>query len=284
MREGRPCGADEAMTWRLQDIDWREFDADRVDPDILSVVRAACLVESAADDYVAYLCRIFADDPEFQAAARAWGTEESQHGRALAAWAERADPDFSFERAFAAFQDGFRVPLEAEASVRGSRTGELIARCVVECGTSSLYSALRDATDEPVLKRICHNIAGDEFRHYTLFRKAMLRYQAREPLPLWRRLKVAVGRVSEASDDELAMAWYCGNRIAAPYDRKACAEAYEYQAGRLYRGGHLARMVAMIAKAVGLEPHGRLSRLAQRLAWRLMRWRLERLDRRYAAA
>jgi rubrerythrin len=272
------------MAWRLQDIDWSVFDPSRVDPHILSVVRAACLVESAADDYVAYLCRVFADDPDFQAAARTWGAEESQHGRALAAWAERADPDFHFDDAFAAFQDGFRVPLDATASVRGSRTAELIARCVVECGTSSLYSALRDATDEPVLKRICHNIAGDEFRHYTLFRKNMLRYQAREPVPFWRRLMVAVGRVSETSDDELAMAWYCGNRIAGLYDRDACAKAYEYYAGRLYRGGHVARMVAMIAKAVGLAPHGRLSRFAQRFAWRLMRWRLGRLDRRFAAA
>lgn len=283
MREGRPARA-QAMSWRLQDIDWTDFDPARVDPHILCVVRAASLVESAADDYVAYLCRIFADDAVFQAAARRWGDEERQHGRALAAWAERADPDFCFDDAFAEFQAGFRVPQDATESVRGSRSAELVARCVVECGTSSLYSALRDATEEPVLKRICHNIAGDEFRHYTLFRKTMQDYLLREPLPFWRRLAVALGRVSEASDDELAMAWYCGNRIDGPYDREACAKAYEYYATRLYRGGHLARMVAMIAKAVGLEPHGRLSRFAQKLAWHLLRRRVARLDRRFAAA
>ena len=44
-----------------------------------------------------------------------------------------------------------------------------MARCVVESGTSSMYSALRDSTDEPVLKAICHRIAGDEFRHFRLF-------------------------------------------------------------------------------------------------------------------
>lgn len=273
-----------AMAWRLQDIEWDRFDPAKVDPAILKVVRAACLVESAADDYVAYLCRVFADDPAFQAEAHAWGAEENQHGRALAAWAERADPTFSFDEAFADFQAGFRVRVDATLSVRGSRTGELIARCVVECGTSSLYSALRDATDEPVLKRICHNIAGDEFRHYRLFEKAMRRYAAAEPLPLWRRAWVAFGRVSEASDDELSMAWYCGNRPPGAYDREACARAYEYHAARLYRGGHVARMVAMIAKAVGLAPQGRVSRWAQQLVWRQMRRRVARLGRRYAAA
>jgi hypothetical protein len=69
----------------------------------------------------------------------------------------------------ARFRAGYRLPLEARASVRGSRSAELLARCVVEVETSSLYSVIRDATQEPVLKAISHRIAGDEFRHYKLF-------------------------------------------------------------------------------------------------------------------
>ena len=53
--------------------------------------------------------------------------------------------------------------------MRGSRRGEMIARCVVESGTSSLYSAIRDASEEPVLKEVAGRIAADEFRHYRLF-------------------------------------------------------------------------------------------------------------------
>ncbi|MEQ8266944.1 MAG: hypothetical protein RH982_07095 [Parvibaculum sp.] len=34
------------------------------------------------------------------------------------------------------------IPLDAVQSVRGSRGGELIARCVVESGTSSCYTAI----------------------------------------------------------------------------------------------------------------------------------------------
>ena len=54
-------------------------------------------------------------------------------------------------------------------SSRGSRCGELVARCIVETGTSSYDTALMDAVEEPVLKEICRNIAADELRHYKLF-------------------------------------------------------------------------------------------------------------------
>ena len=92
--------------------------------------------------------------------------------------------------------------------MRGSRTGELIARCVVETGTSSYYAALGEATDEPVLKEICRRIAGDELRHYKLFYGFMKRYLAREPLGILARLKVALGRVAETGDDELPYAYF----------------------------------------------------------------------------
>ena len=64
--------------------------------------------------------------------------------------------------AFERYRDGYKLPLDANASVRGSRTGELIARCMVETGTSSYYTALGEATTEPVLKQVCKLIAADE--------------------------------------------------------------------------------------------------------------------------
>lgn len=265
------------MHWTLEQVRWAAFDAARVDPDILKVVKAAALVEGNSGDYVAYLRNVFADDPEFVAAAEEWGREEAQHGAALAAWASRADPEFDYARAMARFREGFALPLDAQASVRGSRAGELVARCVVECGTSSFYSAIRDATDEPVLKEICHRIAGDEFRHYRLFHKHLKRYQAAEPLSFARRLRIALGRVSEASDDELSMAFWCGNGAVGEYRRDEAFRAYESRAARLYRPGHVARLVAMIAKAVGLDPQGRLVAFAEKAAWRLLQLRLRRL-------
>ena len=259
--------------WTLDDVPWQRFAPEKVDPGLLAAVKAAALVEHNGRDYETYLHHVFADDPEFRAAVSTWAQEEVRHGRALAAWAKRADPDFDFEARFRRFRDGYRLPLDATSSVRGSRSGELIARCVVEAGTSSFYTALSTASDEPVLKEICRLIAADEFRHYKLFYDTLGRYLKSERIGRARRLWVAVGRVLESEDDELSFAYYCGNDLAGPYRRKDCARAYERRVGRVYRPGHLARGVAMVLKAGGVRPQGWVGRNLSRLAWYAFRWR-----------
>ena len=108
---------------------------------MLATVKAAALVEYNAPDYVTYLKRVFAGaGAETIAAIEQWGREEAQHGRALGRWAEMADPSFKLEEAFARFRKGYtpaHINGVEETSVRGSRRGEMIARCVVESGTSS---------------------------------------------------------------------------------------------------------------------------------------------------
>ncbi len=182
--------------WTLESIDWDRFDPAAVNPDVLKAFKASAMVEANGEDYGEYLCKVFHDDPAFQAVAREWALEELQHGRALGRWAALADPSFNFEASFQRFTDGYKISLDVEKSVRGSRAGELIARCIVETGTSTYYTALADATDEPVLKAICRNIAADEFRHYKLFYSHLKRYQAREQLGVWGRLRVVLGRCS----------------------------------------------------------------------------------------
>ena len=116
--------------WTLDDIPWDRFDASAVDADILALIKAAAMVEHNGGDYAIYLCNVFDGDAAFCEAARDWAAEEVQHGVALARWARLADSDFDFDAAFKRFTDGYKLPLDARASVRGSRTGELIARCV----------------------------------------------------------------------------------------------------------------------------------------------------------
>lgn len=263
--------------WTLEDIPWDRFDPAKVDAELLRAVKAAALVEHNAADYVAYLCNVFADDPAFCAAARHWGEEEEQHGRALARWAQLADPAFDPALALRRFTEGFRLPLEATQSIRGSRNGELVARCVVECGTSSFYSAIRDATDEPVLKAVAGKIAADEFRHFKLFYDHLQRYQRQTPMGRLRRMAIALGRMQEASDDELAMAYWCGNGCSGPYDRRRQSAAYELRASRVYRFGHIQRGLSMALKACDIDPQGRFSRWFAALVWRLLQWRRRRL-------
>jgi rubrerythrin len=274
------------MAWTLDDIPWDRFEPQRVDPETVKVVKAASLVEHNGEDYATYLCNVFEDDPAFQDATRNWAREEVQHGRALRRWAELADPLFDFDAAFKRFTAGYRLPLEAEESVRGSRAGELIARCIVETGTSSWYSAIKDGTDEPVLREICRRIAADELRHYKLFYANLQRYLLAENITGWGRLRVAVGRVVESEDDELAFAYYAANDAAAgaadPYDRRRCTRAYAKRAYAYYRPHHVDRGMAMIFKAVGLDPQGKLQRVAATLAWRFIDYRTRALTKQAA--
>jgi hypothetical protein len=267
--------------WSLDDIHWEHFDPTKIEPALIAAVKSASLVEFNADAYVDYLKRVFKDSSEqTRTDIERWGIEENQHGLALARWGELADPSFNFREAFARFQAGYRpqhFDEEQQGSVRGSRRGEMIARCVVESGTSSFYSAIRDATDEPVLKEIAGRIAADEFRHYKLFYETLLAQD--EPELSWlKRLKVAVGRVNESSDDELAYAYYCANVLPAdetrtPYDRRKFAGAYNATAMRLYRRHHIGKLVQMVAKAIGANPQGWPTRAASALLWNVLRLR-----------
>ncbi len=138
-----------------------------------------------------------------------------------------ADPGWDFEAAFARYRAGYQPPIEGNFSIRGSRTGELIARCIVETGTSSYYTALADATDEPVLQQICRQIAADEYRHFKLFYDHMRRYLSREQITVLRRLRIALGRIGETEDDELAYAFHCGNESQdLPYRHDRCIAGY----------------------------------------------------------
>ena len=267
--------------WSLDDVQWDKFDASKLEPRLLAAVKAASLVEYNAPDYVVYLKRVFRNSgPETLADLERWGDEEIQHGLVLGRWAEMADPTFNFEDAFARFRAGYKPPHFAsddETSIRGSRRGEMIARCVVECGTSSYYSAIRDATEEPVLKEVAARIAADEFRHYRLFFET-LRKQDEPDLPLWKKLWVAITRVNESDDDELSYAYYCANVAKAdeakiPYERAKFAKAYNATAITLYRRHHVNKLVQMVAKACGARPQSLLTSLASAALWRLLRMR-----------
>jgi hypothetical protein len=262
--------------WTLDDIPWDRFDRSKLDSGIVRIVKAASLVEYNGGAYAHHLCRIFHDDPDFQRAARRWGEEEIQHGRVLARWAALADPSYDFAATFDRFQAGYPIDFDTDISRRGSRSGEMIARCMVEVGTSSYYSALRDGVREPVLREICRNIAADEIRHYKLFYRNLTRCLERERIGAWRRLRVAVGRIVEAGDDELAYAYYAANEPVIPYARRHHGRAYARRALALYRQDHVQHMVVMVFKAVGLAPRGRLAGAASRLAWRVMRFRATR--------
>jgi hypothetical protein len=261
--------------WRIEDLPWDSLNSAQVGGDLLSVIKAAALVEYNADAYADYLCNVFSDDPVFQNDARAWAIEEVQHGKALGLWAEKVDPSWNLETAMARFRAGYKVEhftANVSASVRGSRAGELVARCMVETGTSSYYTAIGNSCAEPVLKEICKKIAGDEFRHYKLFYDHLHGYLEKDRLGKLGRLKVALGRLAEGEDDELAFAYYAANAAEdAPYDREVYSRAYLSRAYSYYKKPEVDRAVSMIFKACGFKPQTIAYKIAARIAW----WKFE---------
>jgi len=265
--------------WSLDDVQWSKFDASKVEPWLLTAIKGSALVEFNAPDYVSYLKRVF-HDAKTHALIEQWGEEETQHGRALGRWAEMADPSFNLQETFERFREGYRPPHftgDEEGSIRGSKRGEMISRCVVESGTSSFYSALREAIDEPVLKEIAGRIAADEYRHYKLFLEIMDAQQEKE-LPFWKKLIVAIGRINESDDDELAYAYYCAAvprsaEATTPYVRAEYAKAPYKTIMRIYRRHHIQKLTQMVSKAVGADPQGRMTKAASGLLWRVLRVR-----------
>lgn len=262
--------------WKLADITWSAFDAKAVDGRLLAAVKTAAVVEANSADYVRYLHNIFGDDAGFKEAAARWGEEEAQHGAALGRWAEMADPEFDFSASLARFRAGYRIQVDSAQSVRGSHAGELLARCVVESGTCSYYAALRDQAREPVLRQICHHIAQDEARHFRLFHSYLSRYAQGARFGRWARLRVALGRVGETDDDELAYAYYSAveaQRADAVYDRARCGAVYQRLAMSMYALPHVRTLVGMVAMALGMRTTAPVVRAAGWLGWWWLRLR-----------
>lgn len=248
--------------WKISALPWDDFQSGKVNPVHVKLAKAAALVEYNAGDYAMYLCNVFQDDDDLCEAVRDWSLEERHHGAALAAWSQKADAAFDFQSAFKRYTDGYSINVDARTSIRGSQCGELIARCIVETGTSSYYTALGHATDEPVLKSICAHIAADELRHYAMFAQHLKRYMEKDRLNRLQRLKIGLGRVQESEDDELAFAYFAANAPEdAIYNRPFYTAEYMRYAYPLYRTDNVNRMVGMVFRACGFKLSGTSRRL-----------------------
>ena len=142
--------------WKFEDIDWSLFDPRKVNPEILRIIKAGSVIEYNGSDYGLYLKSIFVGDDLFQKEIEGWSKDEIKHGKVLAEWVQMADPSYNFEDCFKAYVKGFPIDIYAKESIRGSRAAELLTRCMVEIGTSSFYTAVKDAT----VARFTYHLAG----------------------------------------------------------------------------------------------------------------------------
>ncbi|HAT33614.1 MAG TPA: ferritin [Janthinobacterium sp.] len=188
--------------WRLEDIEFDKIDVSlaRDDEFLFLTLASASFVEILSETYSDNLVELFKDNSKVTAwLDQSWQHEEVQHGKALKAYVRAVWPEFDWDRG----HDEFKVQYNAVCTVEQleSKPGlELVARCVVETGTSTFYRALHDYVREPVLRQLIDNIRTDEAAHYTHFRRHFAAYNkverhgVREVLAtMWRRLRDARG-------------------------------------------------------------------------------------------
>jgi hypothetical protein len=197
------------LPWTLAELDLGRIDVARVrhDEDLFFLLCSSSFVESGSELYTRNLVDHFADDAELQTwLTQHWEQEELQHGRALTAYVRAVWPEFDWDAAFATFWHAYGAVCTAE-QLEPSRGLELAARCVVETGTASLYRALHEITDEPVLKELTSHIKGDEVRHYKHFYHYYLQYREREGFSRYMVFRAILRRVREIKreDSDIAL-------------------------------------------------------------------------------
>lgn len=87
------------------------------------------------------------------------------------------------------------------------RALELVARCVVETGTSSFYTMLAGVDREPVLTQLVSNIRTDEVRHYSHFYHYFLKYCERESPGRFAVFKTLLKRMAEVQSEDAFIAF-----------------------------------------------------------------------------
>lgn len=166
------------------------------------VLSAASFVESLADLYTQSLLTHMAGDAEVSQWLREqWEPEEMQHGQALRRYVETVWPAFDWQKAYDGFCTDYRPYCKPEL-LEPTRALEMVARCVVETGTSGLYGVLMDISPEPILKTLVGHIHNDEVRHYKYFYHYFLRYRDVEHPSRWQVARVLRRRLGAIGQED----------------------------------------------------------------------------------
>ncbi|WP_322094626.1 ferritin-like domain-containing protein [Paraburkholderia bannensis] len=196
------------MPWRIEDIDLTRIDRERAraNEDLLLLLCASSFIESGSDLYTSNLSVFFNGDPEVSDwLNNEWEHEEMQHGRALKTYINYVWPEFDWDTAFRSFFEEYSKTCSFEEFEK-TRALEMVARCVVETGTATLYRAIGECSDEPVLKEITDNIRSDEVRHYKHFFKYFKKYNQVEGQGRLAVLGALMRRVMEIKNEDSEIA------------------------------------------------------------------------------
>ncbi len=198
-----------ALRWHLADLDFSQIDVVRTRErdELFFLVCSASLIESGSNMYTDNLLAYFSEDTEVCAwLVDHWKPEELQHGRALKAYVCHVWPEFDWDRAYAGFLAEYSVLCHND-KLEPTRGQEMVARCIVEMGTTTYYQTLNALCGEPILQNLSWRIRNDEIQHYRYFYRFFLKYQRLENLHRVKIIEALWRRIAELrhSDAEIAL-------------------------------------------------------------------------------
>jgi hypothetical protein len=195
--------------WRIEDIAFAEIDRAAVEnnEDLFFLLMSASFIETGSDTYATNLAEHYAAYPEIASWLKDhWEAEELQHGQSLRAYVETVWPEFPWQQAYDSFFAEYSKLCTMEELYPDQRL-EMVARCVVETGTTAYYHTLRELSSEPVLTELLDNIRSDEVSHYKHFLKYFKQLQDQSPVGRVRIAGALYGRLKELreSDSDIAL-------------------------------------------------------------------------------
>ncbi|HEY8024324.1 MAG TPA: ferritin-like domain-containing protein, partial [Burkholderiaceae bacterium] len=147
-------------SWTITDIPFQNIDKSAVRDDefLFLTLASASFVEILSETFSNNLVEHFRDDRDIvDWLTRCWQREEVQHGQALRTYVQAVWPEFDWHLAYEGFRNQYAAICTVE-QLEPNRALELMARCVVETGTSSFYRALQQYASEPVLRELLGHI------------------------------------------------------------------------------------------------------------------------------
>ena len=193
-----------------RDIDYDSINKEKVKENhfLFYLLTIASFIEITSETYADNLSEYYEDNQEaLNWLNETWKAEEVQHGKALRAYVQHVWGDFPWQKAYDRFLQLY-LPLCNTDSFQSTRGLEMVARMIVETGTSTMYRAFEayaKSFDEPVLANLTYNIYRDEVNHYSYFDKYFKYYNESESLGRKEILGVIVQRLKDASSEDIEM-------------------------------------------------------------------------------
>jgi rubrerythrin len=246
-------------SWSVEAIPYHRLERARVEADmqLFYLLSSASFIEITSDLYTRNLAEFFGDDREtVEWLKENWEPEELQHGVALKRYVQTAWPGFDWDTAYRGFYAEYSRICCLE-NLAPNRALELVARCVVETGTSSFYRMVAEASPEPVLKELAGHIAADEVRHYKHFYKYFRKYCERERQGRIAIFRILLSRTTDIQSEDALIAFkqiYLTKNPGAEFHRRDY-DSYRTGVKSLAKQHFPQEMaVKMILKPLGLSP------------------------------